>query len=356
MKSIALAVARQKLLCAVVTIVGAAAGSFYAFTLPKIYVATTIVMPPRQGSGVSLMSQLGSLANISGVSGAINAPDEVYLAIVKSRSMQDHLVQRFDLIKRYQSKGPWEARERVTANTKAFSDKKSGLVTISVEDIDPVFASRMANGYVEQLRAKVASLALTEAQSKRMYVERQIVAIKLAIAKSEEEFRRMKSLHGFNLTELQAESAIRSSLELRKSIAEKEIQLNVASSYATSRNPEVTRLASELGALKGQLAKLEGASQMPAAMSEQGTGAVTAFREMKVLSATLDALFKQLEIAKMDEAREGPAIQIIDEAKPPEKPSKPSRRMIVMVSAALSFLAGCLLSLWVDTRQSRVRS
>lgn len=347
------AVMRHKVLCAAVLTLGTLAGVGYALTLSKIYVATTIVMPPRPSSGMSLMSQLGSLANISGIggAGAANAPDEVYLAIIRSRSMQDHLVKRHDLVSRYEVKDVWDARKQLTVNTKAFSDKKSGLVTVSVEDVDPAFAAKVANDYIEQLRVKTASLALTEAQSKRMYVERQIASVKGALAKAEERFAALKSQHGLSLAELQAESGIRASLELRNAIAEREIQLSVVSSYATSRNPEASRLSSELAALRAQLAKVEGASQSSESVSGEGALTLTAFREMKVLSVTLNALLKQLEIAKMDEARESPFIQVIDEAQAPEKPSKPNRLGIVLVAFCLSLVLGGVLALWADARR-----
>lgn len=341
------AIGRHKRAVLILTLLGWIASFAYVFSLPPIYVATTIVVPPQQGAGQGLMAQLGSLASIAGMVGggvgAARPPEEIYLAIIRSRSMRDDLIKRHDLIRRYQVEDGWDARDQLMRKTVAVSDKKSGVVTISVEDQDPVFSAKLANAYVETLRARVISMALTEAQAKRLYFENQIAATKAALEKSEGNFKTLKEKYGINLTELQAESSIRSSLELRRAIAEREIQQKVLSSYATNANPETVRLASELSALRAKLAQVEGAGTFDGGGSKEGTTVVSAFREMKIQSAALDALLKQLEIAKMDEAHEGSDIQVIDRAVPPEKPAKPNRLTLMLGLA----LASLLLSVFV---------
>jgi hypothetical protein len=140
-----------------------------------------------------------------------------------------------------------------------------------------------------------------------------------------------------------AESALRTSTELRAKITALEIQLQASSAFVTAKNPDTQRAASELAALRTRLAQLEqGSGHTVATPRQQAT--MQAFREMKVQEAMLDGFVRQLEVAKIDEAKEGVPVQIVDVAIPAEIRSLPQRSKMVIAAASLGFGIGFMLA------------
>jgi uncharacterized protein involved in exopolysaccharide biosynthesis len=144
---------------------------------------------------------------------------------------------------------------------------------------------------------------------------------------------------------------------VRAQISEREVQLKVLRTAATPQNPDVIRLNSELRALRSELARMESAQggangsavDMPVGrIPEAAIEYVRARRELKIQETLLESMIRQFEIAKLDEAKEGPALQQVDVALPPDRKSKPSRALIVLASALLAFL---LVSMWVVVRR-----
>ena len=124
---------------------------------------------------------------------------------------------------------------------------------------------------------------------------------------------------------------------------------------ATSENPDVQRLNSELAGLRAELARMETASpgaatgsidipvgKLPAAAVDY----IRARREVKFQETLLESMLRQFEIAKLDEAKEGPSLQQVDIAQPPDRKSKPARAVIVLATALLAFLGSSLFVIW----------
>ena len=104
------------------------------------------------------------------------------------------------------------------------------------------------------------------------------------------------------------------------------------------------RLASELGALREQLVKIEQGSGPGKHSYTEGSGALSAYREVKAREAGLEFLVKQYEIAKVDQAKEGPALQQVERAVPAEKPSRPQRLPMALVFVLVGAVAAVLLA------------
>ena len=186
-------------------------------------------------------------------------------------------------------------------------------------------------------------LAVTDAQQRRVFYEDQIKKTQAEFASAEARFRVANEKSGMQVTSILAETGIRANAEMRGQIAAKEVQLEAMSRFETAQNPDVQRLSSEISALRQQLAKLEkgtGASNNPISPTQQE--AVQAYRDIKVQEAMLEVLIKQYELARVDEAKEGPLVQQVDPATPPERRSKPKRTLIVLVSALGGLFLGVL--------------
>lgn len=329
---------------AAVTFLCAVATAIYMWIQPDLYTARTTLLPPQtpqSGGASAALSALGALGAAPGIP-AIKTPEDLYVGILKSDAVVRPLIDKFELKKRY--KVPtYEGLRAVTSKYISISsDKKSGLISVQVDDADPEFAARLANEHVSQLIKVMAHLAVSEAQQRRLFFTKQLQDTNAALLKAEQELLSVQRRSGVVALDKQAEAIITNAAKLRTMIAEREVQLKVLMTGATDQNPEAIRLSSEIRAMKTELAGIESSRKTPSGGAMQiGVGALPeaaseyarALRDVKYQEAMLQSMLRQLEIAKLDEAKEGFAIQQVDVAIPPDRKSKPARTIVVIISA-----------------------
>jgi uncharacterized protein involved in exopolysaccharide biosynthesis len=327
--------------------------------LPKQYTATTVLIPPQQNSGMSaaLASQLGSLggfASLAGLSSGIKNPNDMFVTMLKSRTVEEAMVQRFDLTKEYRSRYISDARREFESRVKVDGDSKDGLINIAVEDSNPSRAAELANGYVEEFRKLSDHLAITEASQRRLFFEHQLETTKDNLAQAEEKLRQTEQETGLIQLDSQARALIESAASLRAQIAAKEVQIQAMETYATGENAQYIESEKELEGLRAQLAKLGGPGENSDAgllvpkgkVPEVGLEYIRRLRDVKYYETIFEIIARQFEAAKLDEAKQGALIQVVDAAVPPDKRSFPKRGIIVVVSTFIGFLVGILVALF----------
>ncbi len=296
------------------------------------------------------MANLGALGGLAGAASGIKSPADQYLAFIKSRSVQDALVDRFKLTERYESKTREDARKALEASARASSGAKDGLITVEVDDRDPQFAAQLANAHVEELQKLMARLAITEAQQRRLFFEKQLSAAKENLTAAD---RALKS-SGVNSSALKAspQSAVEGLARLKAGVTVQEIKLATMRGYLSENAPDFKQAQTEMAALRAQLAKAEQEEPGAKAGASSQSDYVAKYRDYKYQETLFELFAKQYEIAKIDESREGAVIQVLDAAQPPEKKSKPKKALIAMIT---TLAVGFLLLLLVFVRQA-VRS
>jgi tyrosine-protein kinase Etk/Wzc len=354
-----IALGHEKLTLIVVTLLAALTGVVVSLTTAPTYVSRASIMPSQQsgGSGGGLASLgnlagLGGLGGLSNISAGIKSSEEMYIALMRSQSVQAALIDQLKLKERYGAKNTEETRQALTLNVTILADKKSGLLLIDAQDKDPEFAAQLANAQVKELNVILSRLAVTEAQQRRAYYEQQIVKSQAKIPQLEQEFKDAQKSSGLEVASLLSEAAT-----LPGQIAARELQLQVLSRFATVQNPELKRLAAEISALRAQMAKYElsktktqiSESSKPSQESQNTRTnfiqkAIQSYNTLKIQEALLDGYFRQLELAKVDEAKEGPAVQVVDEAKAPEMRAKPERKKLFFAYTMTGLIVGFVLA------------
>lgn len=327
--------------------VGAAAfiAMLVNFLITPIYTARTLVLlPPQQHSIATAFANLGGMAAIGGTIG-VKTPEEMYVAFFKSARVADVLIDRFDLKKHFQVSTQSKARNALSNITKVTADKKSGLITLEINHADPLISAELANAYVSAMQNLLSTLAVTEAQQRRLFLEGRLALVKSQLIAAEVALREMQSKSGLLSIDSITQGAMRSAVDLRAQIAQREVQLGVLRSFATLENADVLRLSAELAGLREQLSKLEQGQQGLSSSTGKGLEAVRAYRELKYQEAVMDALVRQYEITKVDEAREGPLLQQVDIAVPPEQPSYPNQSLVFIFLTTVGALLGILFFL-----------
>jgi len=345
-------IGERKAAVAAVTLMGGAVALATALLLPAEYTARASLLPPnsqQQGGSAAALAALGSLGGLAGGLGS-KTPDELYVALLKSDSITRALDQRYALQARYELKNFEALRKTLPKYVRVASDKKSGLISVEVDDGDPKFAAELANAHASEVMRLLSRLAVSEAQSRRVFFEQQLNETKERLITAEQGLRQVQEKSGVIALDKQAEALIGGAAQLRGLIAEREVTLKVLRTGATEQNPDVQRLSSELRALRSELARMESskggapgsAVDMPVGkLPEAAIDYVRARRELKLQETLLESMVRQFELAKLDEAKEGPLLQTVDKALPPDYKSKPSRALIVVGGLLGSLLLGC---------------
>jgi uncharacterized protein involved in exopolysaccharide biosynthesis len=356
-----IALAKRKSLIFKTTVAFAFLAIAISFILPKKYTALTTILPPQQSSSLSsaLLSQMGSLGSLASAAGgglSLKNPNDMYVSMIESRTVEDAMVRRFHLLERYKAKFPSDARKAFEAHRDVKAGTKDGLINISVVEKDPNMAAEMANAYVEEFQKFSSTMAITEASQRRLFFQQQLEQTKNQLADAEEDLKRTEQKTGLIQLDSQARALIESGASLRAQIAAKEVQIQGMQSFATEQNPELRIAQQELEGLKAQLAKLGGNSDpngqeivVPKGqVTEAGLVYVRKYRDVKYYETIFEILARQFEMAKLDEAKQGALIQVVDRAVPPDRRSSPKRGLIVIGATALGLFFGVALALVME--------
>jgi tyrosine-protein kinase Etk/Wzc len=322
-----------------------------SFLIAPRYVAMTRILPPAQQQSASavLAGQLGALAGLVGSPGALKSPADQYVALLKSRTVADQIVEQFNLRQLYDVRYTEDARRELSERSKITAGAKDGLISIEVEDTDPKRAADIANAMVDALRGMTNTLAVTEASQRRLFFEAQLKQAKDNLAKAEVALRSS----GVSEASLRTmpQSALEAVARLRAQITAQDIKLSSMKTFMTDSNPEYRVALGELAALRTELAKVEQSNTTKA--GGEGTEYITRFRDFKYHETLFELMAKQFELARLDEAREGAIVQVVDAAKPPEKKSKPKRGQIAVLTLICALL---LFTLFVLARHALRRT
>lgn len=313
-----------------------------AFIVPVTYTARTTMLPPQQqqsGLAAALQS-LGGLAGLAGAGGGLKSPSDQYVALMQSVNATDRLVDQFDLMKVYESDYRFQARNALEARTRITIGKKDGLITIEVDDHEAQRAADLANAYIEELKRLTSVLAVSEAQQRRAFFEKELKEARDNLAKAQNALQAT----GFDVAAMRAEpkAAAESYGRLKAQITSAEVRAQVLRSTLADGAPELRQQLDELAALRSQLARLEAASE-----KGEATDYISNYREFKYREALFELFARQYELARVDESREGALIQVVDPATTPEYKSKPKRALMAVSSTIVAFL---LLAVFVLIR------
>ena len=315
-----------------------------SFIVTPTFTAKTQFLPPQQqqSAAASMLASLGSLGGLAGAAAGIKNPSDQYLAFMKSVSVQDALIERFQLVERYKSKLKEDARKELTTRARIASGK-DGIISVEVDDHDPKVAADLANAHVEELHKLLGRLAVTEAQQRRVFFEKQLAQTKDNLVKAEQA---LKST-GVNSSALKSTpaAAVETVARLKAMISAQEVKLASMRGYLSESAPDFKLALNELAAYRSQLAKAE--ENEPASTS--ATDYVARFRDFKYHETLFELFAKQYELARVDESREGAVIQVLDVAQPPERKSKPKKALIAIIA---TLATGFALLLWVFVRQA----
>ena len=325
------------------------ASVIYSLNLPNVYSATAKVLPPQKEGSSGLSALLGQAGGLAGLAtGGFGGGSDLYLGILRSRSVADAIIQRPDLAGRFKGQPLEIARKKLETSVKVLAGK-DGIISITAADTDPKRSALLANAFVEELGKMTVRLNLSKVGTERAFLEKRLALVKKDLKAAEDDLKSFAQINKIVQVDSQAKASIEAIARLKAELASKEVQLSILSSKQTEQSSDVKAIQTGIRRLKGEVAALAGVSGggegIPSIGNVPGVGLDYSrkLRELKTQEAIFEQLTKQYEVAKINEAKDSSSFQVLDEAVVPTYRSAPKRSVIVI----LATLAGFFVSIFV---------
>ncbi len=341
---------------------GLLAATLVAFLIPKRYTSTTRLMPPdnQSSSGLAmaaaaLSGRVGGLGAVAGDLLGLKSTSELFVGILGSRTVEDKLIQQFDLKKVYRDRRMEDTRKDLAEHTNMSVDRKSQIITIRVTDRNPQRAAAMAQAYVEELNRLVAELSTSSARRERIFLEGRLQAVKQDLEAAEKEFSQFASKNTAIDIKEQGKAMVEAAATLQGHLIAAQSELEGLRQIYTDNNVRVRSVRARIAELQHQLEKLGGKGEdAPGVRSQEGESLYPSIRKLpllgvtyadlyrrtKVQEAVFETLTQEYELAKVEEAKEIPTVKVLDPANVPEKKSFPPRLLIIFLGTFLSLAFG----------------
>ena len=291
---------------------------------------------------------------------------DIFVSILKSRSMAQDVVQRFDLQTRYEALFQSDAIRRLSGMT-TVTLSKDGVISVEVEETDPQLAAEIANFYVANLDQMLTRFATTEASKQRVFIADRLTETERELRRAEEALRQFQETNKVIALQEQARGAAETAAQLKGEIMASEVQLEVMRKFATDANPEVVKLKQRIQEMKRHLSGMQygkgwvlpAENRNPgeprneihipfAQVPELGLELARLMRDVKVQETVYTLLTQQLEQAKIAEVRDMPTVQALDKAVPADRKSKPKTVFNMAIAGITSLFVGILLAFFLE--------
>jgi tyrosine-protein kinase Etk/Wzc len=342
-----------------------------SLTLPYKYTATARILPPNESSStLSPLSQItGALGGVFGVmpGGLGKTTADLYVGILQSDAVADMIIDRFNLKDYFRQKYRSDLYQTLDNVTRFNVDRKTQIISISVEDKDPKKAADMANAYVDALDQINQKVNTTEGHRKRVFLEDRLKKVMHDLSKAETDLKAFQEKYKLVAVDEQSKAAIEGAAKIKGEIIASQTELEVLKQFGTEKQREAIMLKSRIAELNKQLARIEtgnpGEDKAGDAkksennsdfyipfneMPELGMQLARLMRDVKVQENVFELLTSQYEVAKIDEAKDMNTVQFLDRAFPPDRRSSPKRARIVILSTVVAFFFAIFLAFFLE--------
>jgi capsule polysaccharide export protein KpsE/RkpR len=363
-----------------VAVVGIVLGLLVAVLLPNHYASTVQLMPPEsEGSAMGMMAAMmagggtsggrsgggggggggGGLGAIAGDLLGLKNVGAEYVGVLKSHTIEERLVDRFDLQKVYGDKYKEDACKDLSDNSGISEDRKSGLITIEITDKNRQRAAAIGMGYVDELNRLMAEISTSAAHRQRIFLEERLRTVKQQLDAASLAFSQFASKNTAIDIEEQGKAMVEAAANVQGQLIAMESDLKGLEQIYTSNNSRVQSTKSSIAELRAQLEKLGGGEPGKSIQTGEfypsirqlpvlGVTYYDLYRNVKVQEAVYETLTAQYEIEKVEEVKDTPSVKVLDLPNLPERKSFPPRSIVTALIALLTFAGGIC---WVFVNQ-----
>ena len=369
---------RHRRMLARVTAIALVVSFAIAFLIPKQYKATASIMPPDQQNSGALMlaalargggSGLGSLGTLASSLLGGHTTTALFVNLLESGTVRGHLIDRFQLQKVYHTRYRFTTAKHLARLTKITDDKKSGVITIEVEDTDPVRARDMAQAYLDELSNLVNKSSTSSARQERIFIEHRLHDVENNLEHAQLELSEFSSKNTTVDIKEQTRAMVDTGARVQGELLVQQAGLQSLRQIYGDGNVRVKETEARIAALQKDMQQMTGSSAPLVAAGPGLDGAASSgdkgelypplrqlprlavpyadlYRTVKVQEVIFELLTQQYEMARLEEAKDIPAISVIDAPGIPEKKSFPPRLILMVVLTFLSFSVAASLILF----------
>jgi len=361
---------RRRRLLARVTGIALLVSLGIAFSIPKQYKSTTSISPPDQQHSNAMMlaaiaSRAGGLGALGSIAGGLlggHSTADFLIDLLRSGTVSGKLIDKFDLQHVYRKKYRVDAAKHLAHCTKITENKKSGVITIEVVDTDRVRARDIAQAYLDELNRIVFRTNTSSAHLERVFIENRLKGVQADLEQAQLQLSDFSSKNTAVDIREQTRALVDAGARVQAQLLADQASLQSLRQIYGDGNVRVREAEARIASLRGELAKMAGSSEMPVAQDDAptsnsaelypplrqlprlGVSYADLYRRVRVQETLYELLTQQYEMARIEEAKDLPAITVIDAPGIAEKKSFPPR---LWVTLGLTFLAFAVVSVWI---------
>lgn len=344
---------KQRTQVIVITAVVTCAAVAYSLMATPRFESTTRLLPAPpstllDGRSPMMPRDMSALAGLVGLPSGSHADNERFVALLKSRTVADKIIDRFHLMQRYHARHRFEARIILAQRTVIQQDRKAGVITLTFSDRSPEFAAQVAQAYVEGLEDVNAEMNTSGAHLERQFLEGRVKEVDQQLREAISQLSEFATVSGMLDPQSQPKSTVDEALKIEAQVIALRAELSGEEQIYT---PEMLKgPKARLAELERHLTLLQGSrgdGSLPSLRSLPKLAATftTYGRRVKLLEAVQLYLTQKLEMAKTDEVKQLPVFRVMEPAEVPEMRVWPRRTVIVLASTAMGLVAGILFVL-----------
>jgi uncharacterized protein involved in exopolysaccharide biosynthesis len=350
--------------------IGFLASIALAFLIPPRYTAETQLVPPSGSDSSSLTSLVQRATGGSSIPIPLDilgaSGQEPFLtAILQSRTVQDDIIDRFNLMKVFHEKYRVDARKTLQKYTEISEDRRLNVITVRYTDTDRKRAADVTQAYADELNKLAAELNTSAAHRERVFIEQRLQNVTKDLTEAEKNLGTFSSKNVTLDVQQEGKAMMESAAMLNGELIAAQTELQSLKAIYADSNVRVRTAMARVEELKRQIKKMGGSSdalqpdedgqlypsirQLPLL----GVKYAELYREAKTQETVFTLLTQQYEMAKIREAKELPTVRILDQAQVPERKSSPSRTLVIVLGTLLSLAAGAI---WIVAGQKWERA
>jgi uncharacterized protein involved in exopolysaccharide biosynthesis len=335
-----------------------------AFLIPKQYESVARLMPPDQpNSGVAMLAaiaghSMGSLGGLGSLAGNLlggRSSDALFVDLLRSRTISDHLIDRFDLQKIYRKRYRIDTMKYLARHTAIVEDKKSGVITLTFTDTDPRRARAVAQAYLDELNSIVTRSNTSSARREREFIEKRLVNVQAELQDAEKALSNFSSTHTMLDVREQTHAMVDAAAKLQAELIVGQSELDSLNQIYGPENVRVRAAQARIASLRRELTRLSGSSALTPAETSTDSGQdggnlypslrqmprlavpyADLYRRVRIQETVFELLSQQYEIARVQEAKDTPVVSVIDPPLVAEKKSFPPRLLTILLLTTLA--------------------
>ncbi len=346
----------------------------FAFTIPKRYTSTGRIMPPdNSGSTMAMFAALagrsgGEFAGLSNLADALvgsRNSSALFVDLLRSSTVSGALIDRFHLQQAWHKRYRVDTAKYLARHSTIVDDKRSGVITVEVQDTDPRRARDLAQGYLDELNVLLNRTSISAAHQERVFIERRLKGVQADLEQAQQALSEYSSTHTAIDLPDQTRAMVDAAARLQGEQIAAQSEVDSLRLVYGDTNVRLRAAEARVAELQRQLVRMSG-SPAPGAQNSANSGDTTVdsqelypplrqlprlavpyadlYRRVRVEEAIYELLTQQYEVARIQEARDVPVVSVIDMPGIPEKKSFPPRLLVALI---LTMFAATVTAAWL---------